>query len=177
MFSEVIEKVTGGKHNISLSEIAKLPAQLNDPILLFKGSVGNNQIKKYVQNQIALGNLIDASSKKAPNWFTSRGLQLPKLVQTILDANNSIPNSSETVNKNSSTQNDIKQSQLEIIKETNPMWDDYHTGIRTVDNIRTWEEILGLNDEREGQFVWGDFSREDAKQAVEVERCTQKPYP
>ena len=46
------------------------------------------------------------------------------------------------------------------------MWDEYHTGIRTVDHLRTWEEVLELNDEREGQFVWGDFSREDAEQAL-----------
>ena len=63
-------------------------------------------------------------------------------------------------------QNDIKQRQLEIIQETNPMWDNYHTGIRTVDDIHTWSEVLELNDEREGQFVWGDFSREDAEQAL-----------
>ena len=34
-----------------------------------------------------------------------------------------------------------------------------------IDDIRTWEEVLKLNDEREGQFVWGDFSRVDAEQA------------
>ena len=136
MYSDVIVKVTGGKHSISLDEIAKLPAQLNDPILLFKGSVpnsfvalteivdkngndvivavhinkrhsrtvvnkiaslysksddfGNNKIIGYINNQISAGNLIDASNTKAPNWFTSRGLQLPKEVQTILGANNRI---------------------------------------------------------------------------------------
>ena len=59
-----------------------------------------------------------------------------------------------------------KQKQLDIINATNPMWDDYHTGIRTIDDIRTWEEVLELNDESEGQFVWGDFSRADAEQAL-----------
>ena len=78
----------------------------------------------------------------------------------------SIPESPQNVKEKSSNQNKTKQKQLEIIKKTNPMWDDYHTGIRTVDDIRTWEEVLELNDEREGQFVWGDFSREDAEQAL-----------
>ena len=50
---------------------------------------GINKIKNYVYHQIENGNLLDASTKKAPNWFTSRGLQLPKLVQTILDASRS----------------------------------------------------------------------------------------
>ena len=38
---------------------------------------------------------IYASKTKAPNWFTIRGLQLPKMVQTILDANKSIPQKSD----------------------------------------------------------------------------------
>ena len=95
-----------------------------------------------------------------------------KIISTIgskadmSSASFSIPESPQNVKEKSSNQNKTKQKQLEIIKKTNPMWDDYHTGIRTVDDIRTWEEVLELNDEREGQFVWGDFSREDAEQAL-----------
>lgn len=146
MYDDCIVKITGGKHAISLDEIAKLPAQLNDPILLFKGSVpnsfvaltemhtkighdvvvavhinkyfertivnkiaslhsrtsdkGKNVIVNYVNKQINDGNLLDASSKKAPIWFTSRGLQLPKLVQTIIDANNRVAQKSSDVNSN-----------------------------------------------------------------------------
>lgn len=62
---------------------------------------------------------------------------------------------------------DLKQKQFDIIQETNPMWDEYHVGIRSVEDIRTWEEVLELDDESEGQFVWGDFSREDALKALE----------
>ena len=39
-----------------------------------------------------------APIKKAPNWYTSKGLQLPELVQTILDANNRIPQGKSSVN-------------------------------------------------------------------------------
>jgi hypothetical protein len=60
-----------------------------------------------------------------------------------------------------------KLRKLEIINETNPMFDDYHTGIRKVDDIKTWEEVLKLDDESEGQFAWGDYSREDAEKALE----------
>ena len=149
MFEDCLAKVTGLKsdeaHSISLGEIAKLPSQLNDPIMLFNGSVknsfvaltelkdkhgndvivavhlnkmasrtvvnkiaslyskvdryGNNHIVDYVLRQIDEGNLIDASNKKAPNWFTASGLQLPHAVQTILDANNSISQKSEKSTK------------------------------------------------------------------------------
>lgn len=145
MYEDCLIKVTGGKHAISLEELAKLPKELNEPVLLFKGSVpnsfvaltemvdkhgndviaivhinkkfgrtivnkiasvysksdewGNNKIVSYINNQIKQGNLIDAT-KKAPNWFTTRGLQLPKVVQTILAANNIIDNSPKNVKEN-----------------------------------------------------------------------------
>ena len=144
MYEDCLVKITGGKHSISLDEIKKLPEQLNDPILLFKGSVpdsfvaltemetkaghdvvvaihinrrmsrtvinkiaslhsrsndyGVNLIENYVNNQIRLGNLLDASTKKAPMWFTSRGLQLPKLVQTIIDADSTVSQKDRDVN-------------------------------------------------------------------------------
>ena len=43
-------------------------------------------IKNYVLSQIEKGNLINISTKKAPNWFTTKGLQLPEVVQTKLNA-------------------------------------------------------------------------------------------
>lgn len=45
--------------------------------------------------------LVLTQIKKAPNWFTSKGLQLPKEVQTILDANNKIAQNEPSVNNNS----------------------------------------------------------------------------
>ena len=59
---------------------------------------GNNRIINYINNQINSGNLLDANKEKAPTWFTSKGLQLPELVQTIIGTNNIIPENSEKVN-------------------------------------------------------------------------------
>ena len=36
---------------------------------------------------------------------------------------------------------ELKQKQLETILTFNPMLDDYHTGIRTVSDIRTFQEL------------------------------------
>ena len=36
---------------------------------------------------------------------------------------------------------ELKEKQLEIILTFNPMLDDYHTGIRTIDDIRTFQEL------------------------------------
>jgi hypothetical protein len=55
----------------------------------------------------------------------------------------------------------LKKKQLEEVLKTNPMTDDYHVGIRTLEDIKTFGEVL--NDEE--SFEWGDFSREQAKEA------------
>lgn len=55
-----------------------------------------------------------------------------------------------------------KLEQYEIIKENNPMLDDYHTGIRSPKDIKTWDEVINDDD----SFAWGDFTKEDAEKAL-----------
>lgn len=61
-----------------------------------------------------------------------------------------------------------KQKQMDIINETNPMRDNYHTGIRNVNDIKTWDEAI----EDEESFTYGDFSKEDAIKAKETGKIT-----
>ena len=56
-----------------------------------------------------------------------------------------------------------KEKQLKIIQESNPMQDDYHTGIRNVEDIKTFAEAI----EDDESFVWGDYSKEDAQRDLE----------
>lgn len=51
----------------------------------------------------------------------------------------------------------FKENQLKVILQNNPMKDDYHTGIRTTNDIKTWEEVLNDNDD-EG-FTYPDNSK------------------
>ncbi len=177
MYTDCLLKITGNKHSISLEELAKIPEQLNDPILLFRGSVpnsfvalteivdksendvivavhinkkhnrnvinkiasvysksdetGNNKIASYVERQIEEGNLIDASTKKAPIWFTTKGLQLPEVVQTIISANNTVSQNTQSV-KNNDMQNSKKYSYAGIGAKTH--------------NIKTLEQAIRLED-------------------------------
>src|SRR5690606_21734361 len=55
----------------------------------------------------------------------------------------------------------LKKKQLDEVLKTNPMTDDYHVGIRTLEDVKTFGEVL--NDKE--SFEWGDFSREQAKEA------------
>lgn len=85
----------------------------------------------------------------------------------------SLEEGSEAVKTNETTQNNkqestnnsafnLKEKQNEIIQNTNPMNNEYNTGIRSENDIRTWDEVLDLDDDSEGQFAWGDYTREDA---------------
>ncbi len=57
----------------------------------------------------------------------------------------------------------LKKKQLKIIQKENPAPDDYHTWIRSQDDIKTFDEVID-DDE---SFEWGDFSKEEAKRALE----------
>lgn len=53
---------------------------------------------------------------------------------------------------------DMKSRQLAIINSTNPMLDDYHTGIRSVSDIHTFSEVIETA-RREGQEGgWNELS-------------------
>ncbi len=63
--------------------------------------------------------------------------------------------------------NEDKQKQLEIIQTHNPMRDDYHVGIRTVQDIKSAEEVWETNVDFHEDFLYPDFSQQDAKKALE----------
>lgn len=50
---------------------------------------------------------------------------------------------------------EFKQKQLDIVLKYNPMLDDYHTGIRTIKDIKTWQECFDDIDE-DGGFSYPD---------------------
>lgn len=61
-----------------------------------------------------------------------------------------------------------KQKQLDIIQKNNKMQDDYHTGIRNIKDIKTFEEAIQDNE----SFVYGDYSLEDAQRDLERQKVT-----
>lgn len=140
---------------------------------------GKNNIENYVQTNIDQGNLLDVDTKKAPTWFTNRGLQLPKLVQTIINAKNNIPQNQQNFNTQSDTRYSfsedseaLKAQQLAVIQNSNPMNDDYHTGIRDVGDILIFEEAI-----REDNFT-PDYTEQAAQDALRKGKITvYSSYP
>lgn len=75
---------------------------------------------------------------------------------------------SKQLEKDKSEATEEKREQFEIIQKNNPMQDDYHVGIRSPKDIKTWEEAM-KDDE---SFSWGDFSKEDAEKALKSGEIT-----
>ncbi len=72
--------------------------------------------------------------------------------------------------------NEIKQKkeQLNIILKANPMLDDYHTGIRCINDIKTLEEIAVEEDPTTNP----DFGVNDIKKAIQTKSITiYSSYP
>ena len=71
-----------------------------------------------------------------------------------------------------------KKQQLEIIKNSNPMLDDYHTGIRNIEDIKTFEETLQDSDWVDYDEFDPDYTREMAEEAIKTGKITvYSSYP
>jgi hypothetical protein len=97
----------------------------------------------------------------------------------IKDVDNKKPTLSEDI-RYSLSEADLKQQQLGIVLENNPVQDDYHTWIRSIDDIKTYEETL--NDPEWSDYVEEgfdpDYTGDMVKEAVETGKITvYSSYP
>lgn len=85
----------------------------------------------------------------------------------VLERNNKLTQQSNVVNATDNyIKDDHKEKQLEIINKFNPMRDDYHTGIRSVKDIKNPQEAFDVNDNE--NFTYPDFTAEDGKKALQT---------
>lgn len=94
----------------------------------------NHNMMKYVDKEKALNYL----HLSAPIAEASDNSELYSAANIVRNFEN--PKKNEE--KYSLKDEDRKQAQLDIILKTNPMLDDYHTGIRKVEDIKTLEESV-----------------------------------
>lgn len=66
----------------------------------------------------------------------------------------------------------FKQAQFDVIQKTNPMRDDYHVGIRRVEDIKTAREAFETQVDEDEDYVYPDFSPADGKKALETGKIT-----
>lgn len=69
--------------------------------------------------------------------------------------------------ENNSDSFNLKKKQLDIINKSNPMVDDYHTGIRNINDIKTLQETLQDSDWSGYDEFNPDLTRKDLQDAIE----------
>ena len=105
--------------------------------------------------------------------YMKKGSITPELQS--LDRNtsfeNNLPKNSEEVNFFDTNDKNLKAKQLEIIQNNNPILDDYHTWIRSVEDIKTFQEALNDSDYKEyfdsGEDFDESYTNKMAKEALE----------
>ena len=152
----MIEEKYNGK---DLSNIMPKSANVNTSILE-KMKIGlynylNNISNEEVSNEFNENN----KKKNSSNASENNGLVLGGIEKSNVESENN--SGSFNLQKN-------KQKQLDIIQKNNKMQDDYHTGIRNIKDIKTFEEAIQDNE----SFVYGDYSLEDAQRDLERQKVT-----
>lgn len=72
----------------------------------------------------------------------------------------------------------LKQKQLDIILKNNPVEDDYHTWIRSIDDIKTLEEALNDGDWSDYDEFNPDLTKQDIEEAINTGKITvYSSYP
>ncbi len=151
-----------------------------------KSLYGKDSVVRYLDKVIDdknvvysnVGNSKVAIAKEIMNYqqvsdYMKKGSTTPELQS--LDRNTSfesnLPKNSEEVNFFDTNDKNLKAKQLEIIQNNNPDLDDYHTWIRSVEDIKTFEETLNDSDYKEyfdsGEDFDESYTNKMAKDALE----------
>ena len=178
---------TYNTENVNDEVVADISAQIlgNQEFINSLSAQNTPQSRNIIKN-------IYESIKRVLNNFTSKG-RYRNFVQDLetkwrdayrLATNETTKNNLQKIEKYSmqSKENNtqeldnssfsLKEKQLEIIKKENPMLDDYHTGIRTIDDIKTPEEAFKTKIDEDEDYSYPDFTQEDGEKALESGKIT-----
>lgn len=154
----------------------------------FKGNinVGITDKGKYLYeiNNVKKTSGITGTSLHRPTGFSANNI--PQSSNNVNSNTSSATKYSIPINKNNTQKLDnssfslekYKQKQLDIIKNNNPVNDDYHTWIRNVEDIKTLEETINDSDWSDYDEYNPDLSRQDIENAIDSGKITvYSSYP
>lgn len=186
-----------GKPVMVALELNPYENNINTEKIYKVASAYGRQNVKHIQQWLNNANnilYIDNKKNRTNNWLNGLGLQLP-VPNQIGSISNNIPQNNKNVKDTSSTKYSIqnkenntqeldnssfslKEKQLEIIQNSNSMLDDYHTGIRNVNDIKTLEETINDNDWSDYNEYNPDLTRQDIEEAIKKGKITvYSSYP
>ena len=122
--------------------------------------ISNYSMFKQYEETTNIDKLLDENKQKSLELYEKQK-QLEKQLKEVKQQEKQ--KKIDEVNKNVTPH---KQKQYDILQKTNPMLDEYHTGIRQPGEIKTWNEAM-QDAEQDGEgYSWGDFSKEDAEKTL-----------
>lgn len=107
-------------------------------------------------------------AKSGVTWITKGGEHIP-IVDGKVGGKSTNDYMNEKIRQGGSkmlSSEERKKQQFEIIKKENPMTDDYHTGIRSVDDIKTATEAFKTKVDIDEDFAYPDFTKSDGERAL-----------
>ncbi len=148
-------------------------------------------------------NLDDATVRDINNKLSENRIAVKKFMTEIAEditnnyQNVNVNNSNNETNNISNTNNtktenskessfsmkennnyQLKEKQLEVIKDSNPMTDDIHTGIRSIEDIKTFKETLQDKEWSDYKEFNPDYTMEMANEAINKGKITvYSSYP
>ncbi len=131
----------------------------------------NEEVEGLGDSNEEVSNEFDESDKKKSSSNTSKnnGLVLGGIEKSNVESEN---------NSGSFNLQENKKKQLDIIEKNNKMQDDYHTGIRKIEDIKTLAETLEDSDWQGYEEFNPDYTKKMADEALKTGKITvYSSYP
>lgn len=162
-------KYGGGSSNEN--KISELESQLQNAKGLFEKAKIRQQLNALKGGFSSVDEYLESEKKKREEYILKEEQDKRK---KIFEKENAEKKRKEQLEQDIKEASSLKRKQFNIVQNNNPMTDEYHVGIRSPKDIKTFEETI--NDE--DSFAWGDFSREQAQQALKKGTITvYSSYP
>ena len=154
--------------------------------------VNNIDLNEYIKNNLKkqkFQKIYEQKKGRGTGFSTAAGPlsnnNIPQNNKNVKSGTSTMYSMQENINNTQELDNSsfsLKQKQLEIIQNNNPVQDDYHTWIRTIDDIKTFEETLEDVDYKEyyeaGEAFDETYSADIAKEALSTGKITvYSSYP
>lgn len=195
-FNDVVESNTNNKLNNKNNFKDKVDLESEETARLLNLIKNNNiDLREYVSEQKRIQEQLASIQNQNENTSnnintvdvnnSSNNQNTVPTVQDIVNMENRQKSNIELSifnNSNSNVELSLKEQQNNIIQNSNPIEDDYHTWIRSADDIKTFEETLNDSDYKEyfeaGENFDETYTAEMAKEALETGKITvYSSYP
>lgn len=129
-----------------------------------KRNINQNEFQKIYEQKKEQGTgLIPAASSFHDNNVPQSNKNVKSDISSTKYSMQETENNTQELDSSSFS---FKQKQLSVILKSNPMTDDYHTGIRTIDDIKTLEETLNDDEWADYDEFNPDLTKEDIEKAI-----------